>query len=165
MDRTRGFETRVEDLVQRAKVRRGALSNLCGLNVDVPRTASRVPLVLLVRYGMTMVESGAFRDLFTALGTESINVTARRNATVGRSPCRPILNIAAGLVSTPNLYIRQRALTIGRAPRAESCILSVSRRGNRANTSESERVEPDLPGGLEPRTCVRGFMEYDLREE
>ena len=78
-----------------------------------------------MRSGLTLTGFGACSDVFRKLDMQLVNIAARRITGVSRSAGRPVLHAAAGLVSAPNLFLRQCTLIMDRALRADAGPLKV----------------------------------------
>ena len=107
------FQQQIERTADKAESRMGILERVSGvergLETGVLRMTADSLVTSLLRYGLGVIGSGAHEQALSRIGTNIINVMARRILGVGPSARLPALHVAAGVRAINNLFLQHTA--------------------------------------------------------
>ena len=168
------FEEHYNRLLERAQVRMGVITRLCGykwgLETRMLRLTGQSLVISLLKYGYTVTGSGLTELQLHQLNTRLLNPLARRIVGVGPSARLPILYAMAGILTSHNSYIQLCGEMLNRILRAN---------GSSAQTMVVDRLTDlyAVPGwNSQPHPLPRPSMapdhigrlkhhDYDVPEE
>ena len=169
-----GFDAQVADVLSRASIRREIMAQLAGrtwgLELSVPRSTHSALITSLVRYGLSVVGSFAYKRLINWLETQVANFAAWRIAGVSRVAKLERLRPVADMLSARNLYIQQSALLLDCSVRADDSPPQwragafLSRRYE-LGTWDTQGRPVEVPAEIGVRRGARSMQGFDVRGE
>ena len=174
IDRNFRFEEHIAGIRDRAKMRMVISSRLAGCTwgaeVGLLMHTGDAPVTSLLRYGLLVVGSGAYKQALRALEVGVTSVLARKILGVGRTARIVALHAAVRVFSVHNLCIQQCAslLVLSLRTTGSSITTRIRRWLMGANGVREEghyTNEFDPPEGtLPPRIWPVRFYDFDMQE-
>ena len=126
-DETMGVTVHVNNILNRALVRRGVMAQLAstewGSEAGALRSTHIALMTSLVQYGLTTYGGHMYEKQPDRLDAQIVNIAARRITGARRSAGLEVLRLTAGLTSVRNMIIQQCGFMTIRALEARDSLL------------------------------------------